>query len=229
MSQPAVAKGPRTIVFDLDGTLADTAPDLAGAMNAVLRAEGRHELPVGHVRKMVGRGARVLIETGFKATGAPVDGGELDRMVAAFLVHYEANIDKTSRLFPGAREAVAGLAADGHKLGVCTNKPIALTELLLARLNFRSPFGSVRGADSAPYRKPDPRHFFDVVGQLGGERSSAVLIGDSETDVKTARAAGVPVILVSFGYTEIPVADLHGDCVIDDFSQLKSAIDRLVP
>jgi phosphoglycolate phosphatase len=216
-----------TVVFDLDGTLADTAPDLAGAMNAVLVEAGRPALPVDHVRRMVGRGARILIETGFKATGAAVDGAQLDAMLSHFLEHYAENIDRTSKLFPGAREAVAALKADGCRVGVCTNKPIALTELLLERLDFRSPFGSVRGADSAPYKKPDPQHFFDVVDDLGGDRTRAVLIGDSETDAKTARAAGVPCILVRFGYTEIPVDDLGGDIVIDDFAQLHGALRTL--
>jgi phosphoglycolate phosphatase len=148
-------------------------------------------------------------------------------MVQHFLEHYRENIDRTSRLFPGAREAVERLAARGAKLGVCTNKPIGLTELLLERLDFRSPFGSVRGADTAAYKKPDPRHFFDVVDALGGDRARSVLIGDSETDAKTARAAGVPCILVSFGYTEIPVHDLGGDVVIDSYAELDGALARL--
>jgi phosphoglycolate phosphatase len=221
--------GPISVVFDLDGTLAETAPDLAGAMNAVLRSAGRPELPVAHVRQMVGRGARVLIETGFAATGSHVEPNKLDAYFDQFIAHYADHIADTSHLFPEARETVAALASAGHRLGVCTNKPIALTEALLARLNFRAPFASVRGADSAPYRKPDPRHFFDVVDELGGDRARAVLIGDSETDAKTAKAAGVPCILVSFGYTEIPVAQLGGDVVIDSFGELPAAIARVFP
>lgn len=220
---------PPAIVFDLDGTLAETAPDLAGAMNAVLRESGRPELPVAHVRKMVGRGARVLIETGFNATGAAVEGEKLSAMVDRFLDHYRENIASSSHLFPGAREAVTRLDAQGTKLGVCTNKPIALTDLLLEKLDFRAPFGAVRGADSAAYRKPDPRHFFDVVDDLKGDRARTLLVGDSETDVKTARAAGVPIILVSFGYTEIPPNELNADIVIDRFDELDAAIKRLLP
>lgn len=221
--------GPISVVFDLDGTLAETAPDLAGAMNAVLRSAGRPELPVSHVRTMVGRGAKVLIETGFAATGAAVEPEKLDPMFHEFLAHYRDHIADTSHLFPLARETVAALGLAGHKLGVCTNKPIALTELLLGRLNFRAPFLSVRGADSASYRKPDPRHFFDVVDEMGGDRSRAVLVGDSETDAKTARAAGVPCILVSFGYTEIPVAELGGDAIIHSFDELQGTLARLFP
>jgi phosphoglycolate phosphatase len=219
---------PASIVFDLDGTLADTAPDLAGAMNAVLREAGRPELPVGHVRKMVGRGARVLIETGFRASGGVPGEANMDAMFEHFIAHYRENIDQTTRLFPGARETVAALGAHGHRLGVCTNKPIGLAELLLERLDFLAPFSSVRGADSAAYRKPDARHFFDVVDAMRGDRRRSLLVGDSETDVKTARAAGVPVILVSFGYTEIPVAELGGDVTIDSFAELPAAISRLL-
>lgn len=220
---------PISVVFDLDGTLAETAPDLAGAMNAVLRAEGRTELPLAHVRQMVGRGARVLIETGFAATGPAVSKERLDGLVETFIAHYRDHIADTSHLFPGARDIVSTLGAAGHKLGICTNKPIALTELLLERLDFRRQFLAVRGADSAPYRKPDPRHFFDVVDAMGGDRNRSALIGDSETDAKTAKAAGVPLILVSFGYTEIPVAQLGGDALIDRFEDLPAAIARLFP
>ena len=218
---------PVSVVFDLDGTLAETAPDLAGAMNAVLAASGRPALPVAHVRHMVGRGARVLIETGFAATGGPVDSSRMDELFEMFLKHYESHVADTSHLFNGARATVEALGADGHLLGICTNKPIGLTELLLAKLDFRAPFKSVRGADSATYRKPDPRHLFDVIDEMGGDRTRAVLVGDSETDAKTARAAGVPCILVSFGYTEIPVRDLGGDAIIDGFDELPDAIGRL--
>jgi phosphoglycolate phosphatase len=196
-------------------------------MNAVLHASGRPPLPVSHVRHMVGRGARVLIETGFAATGGPVESGCMDDLFDMFLAHYRDHIADTSHLFPGARETVGALGAAGHLLGVCTNKPIGLTELLLSKLDFRSPFKSVRGADSAAYRKPDPRHFFDVVDEMGGDRRRAVLIGDSETDAKTAKAAGVPCILVSFGYTEIPVADLGGDAIIDRFDELPATVEKL--
>jgi phosphoglycolate phosphatase len=121
-AQPAIT-APASIVFDLDGTLADTAPDLAGAMNAVLRQAGRPELPVAHVRQMVGRGARILIETGFQATGGAPDPAHMDAMFDNFIAHYRENIDTASRLFPGAREAIEGLRASGALVGVCTNKP----------------------------------------------------------------------------------------------------------
>ena len=217
----------RTILFDLDGTLVDTAPDLAGAMNAVLGRDGRPHLPVAAVRAMVGRGAQVLIEKGFAATGASADPERLPGLVENFLDYYRLNLTANSVPFVGAREVVADFAAQGARLGVCTNKPFDLAEALLRELDFRSPFHSVRGADSAPYKKPDPRHVYDTLTLAGGSHGEAVLIGDSETDVKAARAAGIPVVLVSFGYTETPVTELGGDAIIDHFRDLPDALRAL--
>ncbi len=218
---------PETIVFDLDGTLVDTAPDLTAALNAVLAREGRPLVPLDDVRHMVGRGARVLIERAMQASGAAAEPETVRGLIEHFLVHYEANIAVTSRPFERAEDVVRDLAARGHKLGVCTNKPEALSLKLLAELKLNTMFPVVLGADSRPYRKPDPRHLLDTIAALGGRRESAVLIGDSETDVKTARAANVPVVVVSFGYTEIPVHDLGADAVIDHFDALEQALARI--
>jgi phosphoglycolate phosphatase len=218
---------PETIVFDLDGTLVDTAPDLTAALNAVMAREGRPPVPLDDVRHMVGRGARYLIERAMEATGAPVMPDAVREMVDHFLVHYDANIAVTSRPFEGVEATLARLRAKGHRLGVCTNKPEALSLKLLRELKMLDVFPVVLGADSRSYRKPDPRHLFDVIEGLGGRRESAVLIGDSETDVKTARAAGVPVVAVSFGYTEIPVHELGADRVIDHYDALEAALASL--
>jgi phosphoglycolate phosphatase len=220
---------PETIVFDLDGTLVDTAPDLTAALNAVMAREGRPPVPLDDVRHMVGRGARYLIERAMEATGAPVMPDAVREMVDHFLVHYDANIAVTSRPFEGVEATLARLRAKGHRLGVCTNKPEALSLKLLRELKMLDVFPVVLGADSRSYRKPDPRHLFDVIEGLGGRRESAVLIGDSETDVKTARAAGVPVVAVSFGYTEIPVHELGADRVIDHYDALEAALGSLTP
>jgi len=218
---------PETIVFDLDGTLVDTAPDLAAALNAVLSREGRPIVPLDDVRHMVGRGARVLIERAMEASGSAAEPDTIRDLVQHFLEHYEANIALTSRPFERAESVARGLAARGHKLGICTNKPEALSLKLLAELQLNTLFPVVLGADSRPYRKPDPRHLLDTIAALGGRRESAVLIGDSETDVKTARAANVPVVVVSFGYTEIPVRELGADAVIDHFDALEQALARI--
>ena len=218
---------PETIVFDLDGTLVDTAPDLTAALNAVLVREGRPIVPLADVRHMVGRGARVLIERAMEASGTPADSGDISDLMRHFLAHYDANIAATSRPFAGAERVVRHMAAGGHKLGICTNKPEGLSLKLLDALNLRELFPAVLGADSRAYRKPDPRHLLDTISALGGRRENAVLIGDSDTDVKTARAAKVPVIVVSFGYTEIPVHTLGADLVIDHYEALEDALVRI--
>jgi phosphoglycolate phosphatase len=218
---------PRTVVFDLDGTLVDTSPDLTAALNSVLTGAGRRPLPETEVRHLVGRGARVLIERGMEATGGPADEAIVLKLFDDFLDHYGANIAAGSQPFPGAEDAVRRLIASDHKLGICTNKPEALSFKLMDALNLRRYFPVILGADSQPYRKPDPRHLLDTVAKLGGDPRNAVMIGDSETDMKTARAANIPVILVSFGYTEIPVRQLGGDVVIDHFDALDAAIAKL--
>ena len=215
------------MVFDLDGTLVDTAPDLTAALNAVMVAQGRRPVPLDDVRHMVGRGARHLIERAMEATGAPASLKQTDDMFRDFIIHYDANISATSRPFERVVEVAERLRGRGHKLGICTNKPEALSLKLIGELGLRSLFPVILGADSRPYRKPDPRHLFDTIAALGGDPSSAVLIGDSETDVKTARAANVPVVVVSFGYTEIPPRELGADVVIDHFDALEQALSGL--
>lgn len=215
---------PETVIFDLDGTLVDTAPDLTAALNAVLARAGRGAVPINDVRHMVGRGARFLIEKAMAASGPPADAADVSDMVLHFLEHYDANIAVASRPFERAEAVVRQLSARGHRLGVCTNKPEALTLKLLGQLHLRDLFPVILGADSRPYRKPDPRHLLDTIAGLGGRKESAVLVGDSETDVNTAKAAGVPVIAVSFGYTETPVHELGADMVIDHFDELERAL-----
>lgn len=224
-----MANPPLSVVFDLDGTLVDTAPDLAAAMNAVLAEDGLPPLPLEAVRAMVGRGAGALIARGFTEHGRSLDERRREALVERFIAHYHSAIAAYSHPFPGARPAVDALRRAGCQLGICTNKHIGLTTHLLDAIDFRAPFGSVRGADSQPYRKPDPRHLLDVITDLGGIPERSVLIGDSETDAKTAQAAGVPVILVTFGYTEVPVEDLGADVLIGHFDELHGALQRLWP
>lgn len=222
-----MAPFPETIVFDLDGTLVDTAPDLTAALNAVMRRAGRREVPLADVRHMVGRGARYLIERAMEATGEPADPNTTSDLFDHFLTYYDANIAVESRPFERAETVIKHLAKHGHKLGICTNKPEALSLKLMNELGLRTLFPVILGADSRPYRKPDPRHLLDTIAALGGNPASAILIGDSETDVKTARAANVPVVVVSFGYTEIPPRDLGADAVIDHFDALEQALKDL--
>ncbi len=213
------------LIFDLDGTLADTAPDLLGATNAVLAARGRPELDLTSLRHMVGFGARALILQAMEASGAPVTEEDLPPLVEIFLSHYRDHIADGSVLFPGVTETLAALKQDGARLAILTNKPQELTDLLLPALGLGQSFATVYGAGRKGYTKPDPRIFHDVVEDCGG--GPAVMIGDSITDLNTARAANAPCILVSYGFTPIPARELGGDAVIDDFRELPQALRDL--
>ncbi|MBW8707741.1 MAG: HAD-IA family hydrolase [Alphaproteobacteria bacterium] len=213
------------LIFDLDGTLADTAPDLLGATNAVLAARGRALLDLGHLRHMVGFGAKALISQAMEASGAPVTDEEMPPLVDIFIAHYAAHIADGSRLFPGVTETLTALKGQGARLGVLTNKPQELTDLLLPRLGLANMFAAVYGAGRQSYTKPDPRIFHEVVQDCGG--GPAVMIGDSITDLNTARAAEVPCILMSYGFTPVPARELGADMVLDDFAQLPQALREL--
>jgi phosphoglycolate phosphatase len=206
------------LIFDLDGTLVDTAPDLLGATNAVLESQGRNTVDPATLRHMVGFGARSLIEQAMAATGAPADSSALPALVDVFLTHYRAHIADESLPFAGVVETLELLTSDGRRLGVLTNKPQAMADLLLRALKLDRFFPVVYGAGRMSYVKPDARIFHDVVRELGGE--PGVMIGDSITDVATARAAKAPVILVSYGYTPEPAHTLGADAVTDDFSTI---------
>jgi phosphoglycolate phosphatase len=211
MPQPA-------LIFDLDGTLVDTAPDLLGATNAVLKSQSRQPVDPGTLRHMVGFGARSLIEQAMAATGTPVEPSELPALVEIFLAHYRAHIADESVAFPGVVETLEQLAADGERLAVLTNKPQEMADLLLDALKLNRFFKVIYGAGRMGYVKPDARIFHDVVRELGGE--PGIMIGDSITDVATARAAKARVILVSYGYTPHPAHTLGGDVVTDSFAEI---------
>lgn len=216
-----------TLVFDLDGTLVDTAPDLTAAMNHVLERAGRPPVPPLEVRHMVGRGAAKLIERGFASTGAPAHPDELKAHVEAFLAYYGANVAVRSAPFDDCRETVAQLKHEGHFLGVCTNKPENLSLALLEALDMRRFFGAVLGADTLPVRKPDPQHLLETIARLGGKRTEAVMIGDSEVDAETAKAAGVPFVCFSFGYSTVPPEELAADALIHHYRELPGALAQI--
>lgn len=217
------------LIFDLDGTLVDTAPDLLGATNAVLASQGRAAIDPASLRHMVGFGARSLITQAMQATGAPARDEDMPGLVGHFLGHYRDHIADFSRPFPAVEDTLRRLRADGMRLGVLTNKPIDLTRLLLERLGMAELFAAVYGAGSRAYTKPDPRIFQDVVKDVFAEQAGghAVMVGDSITDLATARAANAPCILVSYGYTPDPASGLGADLVIDDFAALPGALARL--
>jgi phosphoglycolate phosphatase len=216
------------VVFDLDGTLVDTAPDLVGTLNVILAEEGLRPLAMVHARDLIGHGARRLLERGFQAAGEPLPDDRIPALFDRFIARYRAHIADESRPFPGVVEALESLRADGARLAVCTNKPTGLSKALLDALDLSRLFDAVVGPDAAPAAKPDPRHLEAAIAAAGGATDRAILVGDAATDAGAARAARVPLILVSFGYTETPAADLAPDILIDHFDQLPDAARRLL-
>jgi phosphoglycolate phosphatase len=218
-----------TIVFDLDGTLVDTAPDLIDTLNFTLTAHGLPALPYDEARAMIGGGARTLIERALAAEGRDCTPADVDRLYTPFVARYGEHIADRSRLFPHVETALDRLAETGHRLAVCTNKLEALTKKLLQTLDMASRFAAICGQDTFGVQKPDPRMFRATVARAGGNPERAIMVGDSITDIRTARAANVPVVAVSFGYTDVPIADLRPDRIISSFAELPAAILHLSP
>jgi phosphoglycolate phosphatase len=218
----------RIVVFDLDGTLVDTAPDLINALNFVLAREGLPPVPLHAARNMIGAGARKLIERGLEVEGREASPSELARLTDDFIHYYAEHIVDASRPFEGLETALDDLESQGYRFAVCTNKLEWLSKRLLDRLNLSPRFLAICGADTFGVSKPDPAILRQTVARAGGELSSAIMVGDAGPDVGVARRAGVPVICVSFGYTEVPVASLKPDRVIDHMSELRGAIESLV-
>ena len=228
-AEPGVAAlSGAVIALDLDGTLVDTAHDLVGTLNWLLGAEGVAPLAMDEARPFIGRCARWLIERGFQAADAPLAPGQVQPLLDRFLARYQAHIADESRPFPGCIAALETLKAGGAKLVVCTNKLTGLSTTLLDALDMSRLFEAVIGADRAPAIKPDPRHLLTAIAEVGGDPKRAIMVGDAGTDAGAAHAAEVPLILVSFGYTETPVAELGADIVIDHYDELPGACLRLL-
>jgi phosphoglycolate phosphatase len=217
----------RFVVFDLDGTLVDTAPDLINALNFILAREGLAPVPMHAARNMIGAGARKLLERGLELEGRTISLAELDRLTGDFISHYAEHIADVSRPFDGLEAALDDLTSQGYRFAVCTNKLEWLSKRLLDRLNLSPRFAAICGADTFGVSKPDPAILRQTVARAGSELSSAIMVGDAGPDVGVARRAGVPVICVSFGYTEVPVADLKPDRVIDHMRELRGAVESL--
>jgi phosphoglycolate phosphatase len=218
-----------TIVFDLDGTLVDTAPDLISALNHVLAGEGLPAVPLASARNMIGAGARKLIERGLEADGRAMSIDDLNRLTAEFIEHYAAHIADASRPFEGLEDALDDLAARGFRLAVCTNKLEWLSKRLLDQLKLSPRFAAICGADTFGVAKPDPAILQQTVARAGGDLASTIMVGDAGTDIGVARRARVPVIGVSFGYTEVPIAELKPDRLIHHMRDLPNAVTALLP
>ncbi|HEU0099601.1 MAG TPA: phosphoglycolate phosphatase [Allosphingosinicella sp.] len=212
------------VAFDLDGTLADTAPDLAEALNHALAALGRPPVAPASVRNLIGHGGRALLRRGLAASG---DSSEalVEQGYPILLEHYAAHICDGTRPFPGLEEALDSVAGAGAALAVCTNKAEALAAKLIGALGWGDRFAAVVGGDTLAVRKPDPAPLLEAIARAGGGR--AALVGDSIVDAETARAAGLPFVAVSFGYSDRPVEALGADAVIADYRDLRRTLERL--
>lgn len=217
----------KIVVFDLDGTLAETAPDIIATLNIILGAQGLSPVPVERARDLVGAGARALIERGFRLQGRELSPPLLEALFQEFLVIYAGRVADHSTLYPGVVAALERLARDGWLLAVCTNKPEHHSRLLIEALGITPYFAAICGRDTFPVCKPDPRHLTLTIEKAGGNPRQAVMVGDSLTDISTARAAGIPVIAVPFGYTDVPVEALDPDLVIPHFDVLYEAVEGL--
>lgn len=217
-----------TLVLDLDGTLVDTAPDLHATLNAVLAGQNLQPVAPEQVRAMTGAGARALLERGLAASGANADAARIDVLFEQFIAHYSTHIADHSRPFPGAIESLQRFTDAGWRLSVCTNKLEGLARLLLDELELTPHFTAICGGDTFAFRKPHPGHIIETIQMSGGDASLAVMVGDSAADINAAKAAAIPCIGMTFGYTDIPVAELGPDIVLDHFDGLYDAAERLL-
>ena len=215
------------IVFDLDGTLVDSAPDLVDSLNVILERQGIPPFPLVQARKFVGRGGRAMIRQGLDAAGAIASDAELEAMFTAYLAHYEEHLSVKTRYYPGVEAALDALAAAGHRLAILTNKYEKPARALIRDLGGTRRFATIVGQDTFPVCKPDAAALRLTIEKAGGDPARAIMVGDTETDVATARNAGLPVIAVDFGYAPDPVERLLPDRVISHFDQLADAVAAL--
>jgi phosphoglycolate phosphatase len=213
------------LVFDLDGTLVDSVPDLCAALNEMLRERGRPPLSLPQVKRMVGDGASAMVARALAATGLEaIDAGGA---LARFLEIYEANPVRLTRLYPEVRRTLTELRRRGYGTAICTNKPQRATIAVVEGLGLGDLFDGIAGGDHFPVRKPDPGHLLSLIAELGARRESSVMIGDNENDAAAARAAGVPLILMRYGYARVDPELLAADALLDHFGELPEALTRL--
>ena len=215
------------IIFDLDGTLAHTAPDLLGTLNRITKSYNLTKLGMAEFGQIIGHGAKAMIERSFAVNGKTLDEDTAEELLKAFLEDYAANIANETHLFDGVLEAMDTLETKGYKFALCTNKTESMARLLLEELNVTQRFLSITGGDTFDFRKPDKRHLKETAKLAGFPIKKAIMIGDSATDINAAKNADIPSIAVTFGYTEIPVEQLGANLIINDFNQLPPAIESL--
>jgi phosphoglycolate phosphatase len=215
-----------TIVFDLDGTLVDTAPDLAEATNYVLTTLGLDRINELEIRPFVGHGALAMIDGAVKSHGRKLSERELFDLFEVFLAYYSAHLAEYSAPYPNVVQSLEDLRAAGATLAVCTNKMEMQAHAVLKAMKLDCYFSAVTGRDSLGAYKPDPRHLTGTIARARGNPKSSIMVGDSETDIRTAKAARVPIVAVSFGYSVDPVASFGPDAIIDDYRDLRAVLDR---
>ena len=219
----------KTVVFDLDGTLADTSGDLIAAANACFRDMGEGDVLDAKTDAGTAlKGGRAMLRWGMERLGRADDAETIDRYYPMLLEAYGREIDTHTVLYPGAMEAVEALKAAGYRVAICTNKPEGLAHTLLTKLGVRDAFGAMVGADTLAIRKPDPEHRFETARRAGGDPALCLLVGDTNTDRETARAAGVPCVLVSFGPSGDDMAALGPEALLDHYDDLPDIVTRLI-
>ena len=217
-----------TIVFDLDGTLVDTAPDLAAAASHVFGLIGLAPVSSAELRPFISHGARAMIEAGLRLRGIAKTGGQLEELYALFLPYYAANTAVLSRPFAGVVDVLDALLGAGARLAVCTNKLEGLSKSLLQQLGLDRRFAAIAGRDTFAVFKPAPGHLTGAIAMAGGRNRHAVMVGDSEVDFATAAAAGIPSIGVTFGYTPVPVRELKPTAMIDHYREFMAALEKVL-
>ncbi len=218
----------RTIVFDLDGTLVDTAPDLIDSLNVLFAREGLTPIAIDQGRVLIGGGVKRLIERGLSLQGRTFKPADIDDLFRDYVAYYAEHIADRSRAFPGVESALDTLARRGDRFAVCTNKLAWLSVRLLDALGLSPRFAAICGQDTFGIQKPDPEILRRTVQAAGGALEAALMVGDSGTDIMAARAAGIPVVAVDFGYTEVPVAAFKPDRIISHFDALPGAVCELM-
>lgn len=226
-SSASAPDAPAALLFDLDGTLVDSVPDLAAALNATLSEDNRPTLSDHDVSNMVGRGIQVLVDRAYRATGDALEGDDLIATTRRFSAHYNKNPVGRTKAFPGVIETLKVLAERGHPMAVCTNKPQAPAEAVVKALGLAPYFQAIFGAGSVKTLKPHPEMLQTAVQTLKAT-GPAVMVGDSQNDSEAARAAGMPSVCVTFGYRNCTIEELGADCLIDSFADLPKALDTLL-
>ena len=212
------------VIFDLDGTLIDTAPDLIDSLNHTIMKSGLEPVTFEDLTHLVGQGGRVMIRRAFALRKTPIDEATTDLLFAEFINHYRDHLPGKSRLYPGIMDCLERLAGAGMQMAICTNKIEQLAYPLVERLRLKSWFPTMTGGDTFPVRKPDARHILGTIEMAGADPAASIMVGDSVNDILAARNAGIPSIAVDFGYSDVPVAALDPDHVISSFDQLTTEL-----